>query len=120
MAVDAAGKVWATNLGSDNVVRIDPNGGSDGLGAVDLTVYLGPGASPYNYSDMTGAVVVGSTSPQGFWTVIQDSQNSGFRMGSYHLEQESEGSEPLGTAIVVEARAADTEPVWAGRPSRQS
>jgi hypothetical protein len=81
VAVDAAGKVWATNLGSDNVVRIDPNAGTDGLGAVDLTVDLGPGAGPYNYSDMTGAVVVGSTSPQGFWTVIQDSGKLGFEWG---------------------------------------
>ena len=109
VAVDAAGKVWATNLGSDNTVRIDPNGGPDGLGAVDLTVDLGPGASPYNYSDMTGAVVVGSTSPQGFWTVIQDSQTPGFEWGRIIWNKEPEGSEPLGTAIVVEARAADTE-----------
>jgi len=106
VAVDAAGKVWATNLGSDNVVRIDPN---DGLGAVDLTVDLGPGASPYNYSDMTGAVVVGSTSPQGFWTVVQDSQTPGFEWGRIIWNTEPEGNEPTGTAIVVEARAADTE-----------
>jgi len=109
VAVDAAGKVWATNLGSDNVVRIDPNAGTDGLGAVNLTVDLGPGASPYNYSDMTGAVVVGSTSPQGFWTVIQDSQTPGFEWGRIIWNKEPEGGEPLGTAIVVEARAADTE-----------
>ncbi|NIU56347.1 MAG: hypothetical protein GWN67_08150 [Phycisphaerae bacterium] len=43
VAVDAAGKVWATNMGSDNTVRIDPNAGPDGLGAVDLTVDLGLG-----------------------------------------------------------------------------
>jgi hypothetical protein len=109
VAVDAAGKVWATNLGSDNVVRIDPNAGIDGLGAVDLTVDLGPGASPYNYSDMTGAVVVGSTSPQGFWTVIQDSGTSGFEWGRILWNQEPEGNEPPGTTIVVEARSADTE-----------
>ena len=109
VAVDSAGKVWATNLGSDNTVRIDPNGGPDGLGAVDLTVDLGPGASPYNYSDMTGSVVVGSTSPQGFWNVIQDSQTPGFEWGRIFWNKEAEGSEPAGTAIVVEARAADTE-----------
>ena len=109
VAVDAAGKVWATNLGSDNTVRIDPNAGSDELGAVDLTVDLGPGASPYNYSDMTGAVVVGSTSPQGFWTVIQDSHTPGFEWGRILWNKEPQGSEPPGTAIVVEARAADTE-----------
>ena len=79
--MDAAGKVWATNMGSNNVVRIDPNASPDGLGAIDLTVDLGPWVSPYNYSDMTGAVVVGSTSPQGFWTVVLDSQTPRFEWG---------------------------------------
>ncbi len=116
VAVDAAGKVWATNLGSDNAVRIDPNAGPDGLGAVDLTVDLGPWAHPYNYSDMTGAVVVGSTSPQGFWTVIQDSETTGFEWGRVTWNREPQGSEPPGTAIVVEARAADTETGLGGLP----
>jgi hypothetical protein len=58
---------------------------------------------------MTGAVVVGSTSPQGFWSVIQDSQTPGFEWGLILWNKETEGSEPAGTAIVVEARAADTE-----------
>jgi hypothetical protein len=109
VAVDAAGKVWATNMGSNNAVRIDPNAGADGLGAVDLTVDLGLDAGPYNYSDMTGAVAVGSTSPQGFWTVVQDSQSPGFQWGRITWNTEPEGSEPAGTQIVVEARAADTE-----------
>jgi sRNA-binding protein len=109
VAVDAAGKVWATNMGSNNVVRIDPDADLDGLGAVDLTVDLGPDAWPYNYSDMTGAVVVGSTSPQGFWNVIQDSQTPGFEWGRIVWNTEPEGDEPPGTAIIVEARAADTE-----------
>jgi hypothetical protein len=109
VAVDAAGNVWATNMSSHNTVRIDPDAGSDGLGAVDLTVDLGPDAWPYNYSDMTGTVVVGATSPQGFWTVVQDSQTSGVEWGRITWNTEAEGSEPPGTAIVVEARAADTE-----------
>jgi hypothetical protein len=88
----------------------------DGLGAVDLTVDLGQGAGPYNYSDMTGAVVVGSTSPQGFWAVVQDSQTSGFEWGRITWNNEPEGSEPPGTAIVVEARAADTEAGLGSQP----
>jgi hypothetical protein len=104
VAVDAAGKVWVTNLGSDNAMRIDP-----ATEAVDLTVDLGPEASPYNYSDMTGAVVVGSTSPQGFWTVVQDAGQSGFEWGRITWNTEPEGDEPPGTEIVVEARTADTE-----------
>jgi hypothetical protein len=109
VAVDAAGKVWATNMGSDNAVRIDPAAGPDGLGAVDLTVDLGPWAGPYNYSDMTGAVVVGSTSPQGIWTVVQDSGIPAFGWGRITWNTEPEGSEPDGTDIVVEARTAESE-----------
>jgi len=48
VAVDAAGKVWVTNLDSDNVMRIDP-----ATSAVDLTVSLGAGAGPYNYGVRT-------------------------------------------------------------------
>ena len=116
VAVDAAGKVWATNMGSNSAMRIDPSAGTDGLGAVDLTIDLGPGASPYNYSDMTGAVVVGSTSPQGFWTVVQDSGTPGFEWGWVTWNSEPEGDEPPGTAIIVEARAADTEAGLGGQP----
>ncbi|MEE8568320.1 MAG: hypothetical protein V3S81_06895, partial [Anaerolineales bacterium] len=97
-------------------VRIDPNAGSDGLGAIDLTVDLDPGAGPYNNSDMTGAVVVGSTSPQGFWTVVQDSQIPGFEWGRITWNTEPEGNVPEGSAIVVEARAADTEAGLGGQP----
>jgi DNA-binding beta-propeller fold protein YncE len=109
VAVDATGKVWATNMGSNTAVRIDPNASEDGLGAIDLTVDLGEDAWPYNYSDMTGAVVVGSTSPQGFWTVIQDSGTPGFEWGRIVWNTELEGSEPTGSNIIVEARAADSE-----------
>ena len=116
VAVDAGGKVWATNMGSNNAVRIDPQAGADGLGAVDLTVDLGPEASPYNYSDMTGTVAVVSTSPQGFWTVVQDSQRAGFAWGHISWNREPEGSVPAGSAIVVEARAADSMAGLGGQP----
>ena len=85
VAVDAA-----ASLGDQPGLRQHSAGRSNGragrLGAVDLTVELGDGAGPYNYSDMTGAVVVGSTSPQGFWTVVQDSGEAGFEWGSRPLE----------------------------------
>ncbi len=78
VAVDGNGKIWVTNFNSSNVMRIDPGAGGIGgggfpIGAVDLTVDLGSGAGPYNYSDMTGFVSVGATSPSGTWTVVHDS-----------------------------------------------
>jgi YVTN family beta-propeller protein len=71
VAVDAAGKVWVTNLSSNTVVRIDP-----ATNLVDLTVPLGAGAGPYNYSDMTGSTL---TAPPDFgnWTVVVDKGTGG-------------------------------------------
>jgi type VI secretion system protein ImpC len=82
VAVDALGKVWVTNLNSHDAYRIDPNGGLDGLGEVDLVVPLGAGAGPYNYSDMTGVVAIGSTAPQGTWTVVHDGGLPGAAWGN--------------------------------------
>ncbi len=75
LAVDAAGKVWVTNLGSDDVMRIDPT-----TNAVDLTVALGPGAAPYNYSDMTGSTLTAPPAA-GTWTVVYDSGIAGAEWG---------------------------------------
>ena len=77
VAVDANGKVWVTNYSSGNAMRIDPSTNS-----VDLTVPLGPNSYPYNYSDMTGAVVTGSTSPQGLWTIVHDGGVAGMEWGT--------------------------------------
>jgi len=67
VAVDGKGKVWVTNLGSDSAMRIDPL-----TNTVDLTVNLGAGAGPYNYSDMTGSTVIAPPN-SGTWSVIHDS-----------------------------------------------
>jgi streptogramin lyase len=76
VAVDAQGKVWVTNLSSDNIMRIDP-----ATNSVDLTIHLGPGSSPYNYSDMTGAILIGAPET-GNWTVIHDSGAAGTEWGT--------------------------------------
>jgi len=113
VAVDAAGKIWTANIGDSNASRIDPDAGpigSDGvtpIGAVDLTVAL-PGANPYNYSDMTGAVALGATSPQGTWQVVYDGSTPGRGWQRIEWNLEGQGSEPPGSEILVEARAADT------------
>jgi hypothetical protein len=102
VAVDSNGKVWVTNYDSHNAMRIDP-----GTNLVDLTVGLNAGAYPYNYSDMTGAVAVGTTAPQGTWTVTTNGGTPGTPWGTIVWNTEPEGSEPPGTNIAVVARASD-------------
>lgn len=107
VTVDSNGKVWVTNYYSSDVMRIDPAAGTDGLGAVDLTVSLGAGAGPYNYSDMTGVINIATTMPRGAWVVTYDSGASGTPWGTLNWNTEAEGSVPAGASITVEARAAD-------------
>jgi RHS repeat-associated protein len=85
VAVDASGKIWATNYNSCTVSRINPNAGplaADGVthvGAVDFTT-RDLGGNPYNYSDMTGSTLSGVPST-GTWTTIFDSGIVGAEWG---------------------------------------
>jgi len=121
VAVDANGKIWAAEQG-DRASRIDPSagligGGGYNVGAIDMTVSLRPGSSPYNYSDMTGFVAIGATAPQGFWTVIFDSEGPGTEWGKVSWNTENLQNcpatagerEPPGTSITARARSAETE-----------
>ena len=73
LSVDANGNVWVANMNSNNAMRINASEGvaetGFSVGAVDLTVDLGSGAGPYNYSDMTGFVVA---QPQDWMEVFMD------------------------------------------------
>lgn len=103
VAVDAEGKVWVTCYYGHSAQRIDPAGGGDGLGAVDLTVSLGSNAYPYNYSDMTGAVVLSTL--HGAWFATYDGHRDDIQWS--HISWTAD--EPEGTSITVEARSANTE-----------
>lgn len=106
VAVDAAGKVWVTNYGSNNTMRIDP-----ATDAVDLTVYLGSGAAPYNYSDMTGSVILGALR-QGKWIVVHDSSTAGTGWGTVSWRSH----EPAGTGLSVQVRSAEDSADLGSRP----
>ncbi|MDO9446019.1 MAG: thrombospondin type 3 repeat-containing protein [Dehalococcoidia bacterium] len=118
ISVDANGKIWSVNRTANNANRIDPNAGpvvgGTNVGAVDLTVSF-PGTPgrpipfPYNYSDMTGAQLLSSTSPQGSWTVVQDGGAEGTNWGNVSWNNEPEGNVPAGTTLTVEVRTAETE-----------
>lgn len=117
VAVDANGKIWASEIQASptrGAARINPLAGPVGaagipVGAIDLTVGLGFGTSPYNYSDMTGFVSVGATSPQGSWSIVQDGGAAGTLWGKVTWNQEAAGYVPPGGSIVVEARTAESE-----------
>ncbi len=106
VAVDANGKVWVTNLDANNVMRIDPS-----TNTVDLTVELGLGASPYNYSDMTGTVLF-ATNARGTWRGVID---SGFDTTTWEQmvwNTEPEGVVPPGTSLLIEARVSQDQMHW--------
>ena len=117
VAVDAFGKVWVSCYNSSVACRIDPNAGPIGgggypVGAVDLTVNLGANANPYNYSDMTGFVVINTTVPSGTWTVVHDGLTNGKKWGQITWTD----SVPASTGIIVEARASDQQLTLASKP----
>ena len=101
VAVDSLGKVWVTNFGSNNAMRIDP-----ATNTVDLTVTFPSGSTPYNYSDMTGTGLLTSF-PEGSWTVVQDGGIAGREWRKIIWNTEPFGFEPESTAIIVEARVAE-------------
>jgi hypothetical protein len=104
VAVDSNGKIWVSCYNSSKAMRIDPSL-AGGVGAVDLTVDLnaagGMPAAPYNYSDNTGYVGIGTTSPSGFWDVINDACAEGVDWGKITWIT------CTNTQIKVEVRAAD-------------
>jgi YVTN family beta-propeller protein len=107
VAVDANGKVWVTNLDSNSVMRIDPASNT-----VDLTVDLGPGAAPYNYSDMTGSVLFGTTIANGTWRDVFDSGMAGTIWDDIFWNTEAEADVPAGTSLLLEARVSEDQFSW--------
>lgn len=112
VAVDANGKVWASEQSSSatrGAARIDPALGPIGaggypVGAIDMTVGLGSGGNPYNYSDMTGFVLL-SAIQEGTWRVVYDTGLAGTADPMITWTDDV----PVGTDLFVEARAADLE-----------
>ena len=103
VAVDANGKIWATNYYSGNVSRIDPTAGpigADGVtpvGEVDFTT-VALGGSPYNYSDMTGSTLIGAPD-NGTWSVVYDSGIDGAEWGKVKWTADVPGDGSLAVSV---------------------
>ncbi len=108
VAVDAAGKIWATNYNSETASRIDPTAGSIGangvtrVGAVDFTT-VNLGGNLYDYSDMTGSTLIGAPD-NGMWTVVYDSGITGANWGIVSWNS----LEPGDSSIVVTAASSSS------------
>ena len=103
VAVDSNGKVWVTNFSSNSVSRINPE-----TNLVDLTVELGPGATPYNYSDMTGTGFF-TSNPSGMWRTVTDSRISNQQWFDISWNTEDEAYIPDEANIIIQVRASDSE-----------
>lgn len=116
ISIDARGKVWVTNRGSSDAMRIDP-----ATDEVDLTVGLGSRgdpdalpfydyAQPYTYSDMTGQLVF-EPPELGTWTVT-------LRGPTFRTDWEAiryEADVPSGAEVVVRVSASDAGPTSGAR-----
>jgi hypothetical protein len=103
VAVDANGKIWATNLNTHSVTRIDPSL-NDGVGAADLRVTLGDYAYPYDYRDMTGSTIRAAPTT-GSWAVVVNGTASGHVWSSTQVTWNSDV--PDGTSLFVKASSSD-------------
>lgn len=103
VAVDAAGKIWVTDINSENIYRINPVTNN-----VDLTKSILGSGGHYTYSDMTGIVARTITTKVGTWTVDFDSEEEDMPWGKVSWNS----SEPAGTSIEVEVRSSNDGVSW--------
>lgn len=104
LCVDSEGMVWAI-CNNGYAVRIDPNQNPP-IGLAVKAVYLGDLSlmqGPYNYSDMSGFVTLGTTKPAGFCDFIKDSSASDCIWVSIGCFADT----PQSSEVLVEVRAAN-------------
>jgi hypothetical protein len=67
-AVDHNGKIWVSDFSGNQALRMNP-----ATNTQELAVSLNPGATPYNYSDMTGYVSLNAAGQFGMMQYMHDS-----------------------------------------------
>ncbi len=104
VAVDAAGKVWVTNINDNTIQRIDP-----ATNTVDLTKSIDGSGGHYGYSDMTGIVSWTITTQTGIWTAVTDSKDENTQWGTVSWTADV----PAGSALTVEMTTSNDLENWA-------
>ena len=135
MAVDFDGMVWGIGMGGNNAAVIDPDteafelvlndcegGGGGGFGDAG-NGQDGPGGEgmggtgclsmPYTYSDMTGFQLANAQDPRGTLPLLFEGCAAG---PTAWLVVVAEAEIPVGSAISIEARAADSREALSGVP----
>jgi streptogramin lyase len=101
VAVDAVGKIWATNYSSRTASRIDPDTGPivNGVhvGAVDFTTG-DLGGNLYNYSDMTGSTLTGAPD-NGTWTAVHDATMDDVRWNTVSWTSDEPGDSSITVTV---------------------
>lgn len=103
VAVDAAGKVWVTNIADDYIHRIDPASNT-----IDLSKQIIGSGGHYTYSDMTGIVSRTITTKIGTWTVDFDSEEEDMPWGTVSWTS----YEPDETSVTVKVRSSNDGSTW--------
>lgn len=113
VAVDGKGNVWSTDYSNNAVSRItlvaDP---------VNAKIDTFPvGATPYNYSDMTGRTVRNITNRQGTWEAVFDGGVLNFEWKK--LVWSLKNQLPQGTAVAAYAKTANAKVDLGGKQYQQ-
>lgn len=107
VAVDYDGNIIVVCQDTNDVFKLDE--------ATGAQLWRTPvGRTPYTYSDFTGYNLGNDLQRSGTWTIVQDSQSLGTKWGKATWNTENplpagSTSEPAGTSIIVEVRAADKQ-----------
>ncbi len=109
VVVDSDNNVWLVLLGQNTLDKYT-------FASTTSVGSFGTGLAPYTYTDATGLTRFTSTNPSGRWTVVQNAGIANAEWGRIYWNTEAQGDVPVGTSIIVEARAADSEVDLANLP----
>jgi hypothetical protein len=99
-AVDHNGKIWVSDFMGDQALRMNPTTNSQ-----EIAVPLGAGATPYNYSDMTGYVSLNAAGQFGMMQYMHDSKCPDTDWG--RVSWQTLGEVQKSCTISVEVRASN-------------